>query len=131
MEMDIRGFVAVAMIFCHIANDYYLQGILANLKQKSWWQEHYSDDFYKGDFIIALIMHAMSWSFMITLPIVLINWGGTINWDYYCICFFMNTIIHAVVDHLKANKKVINLTMDQLIHMGQIFMTLMIMCFNN
>jgi hypothetical protein len=34
-----------AMCFCHIVDDYYLQGILASMKQKNWWtkQESYED----------------------------------------------------------------------------------------
>lgn len=36
-------FVVLAMIFCHIVDDYYLQGTLANLKQKSFWEKRYID----------------------------------------------------------------------------------------
>ena len=28
------------MIFLHIIDDFCLQGIMASMKQKSWWQEH-------------------------------------------------------------------------------------------
>ena len=39
------------MIFAHIVDDYYLQGILASMKQKSWWtkQEGYKS-LYKNDY---------------------------------------------------------------------------------
>ena len=29
-------FMLISMLFCHIIDDYCLQGILASMKQKSW-----------------------------------------------------------------------------------------------
>lgn len=112
--------ILFAMIFCHIGDDYYLQGILASMKQKDWWrkQESYNEN-YKHDYIIALIMHAFSWAFMIVLPLILV---GT-NQYAIVVSIIINTIIHAVVDDLKANKKKINLIHDQTIHTTQIFLT--------
>ena len=57
--------ILIVMFFCHIVDDYYLQGCLANMKQKSWWQIHTSNKLYKYDYIMALLEHAFSWSFMI------------------------------------------------------------------
>lgn len=57
------------MLFCHIVDDYYLQGILASMKQKKWWQENAPDKLYEYDYLIALLMHGFSWAFMIMLPI--------------------------------------------------------------
>jgi flagellar biosynthesis protein FlhB len=109
-----------AMIFCHIVDDYYLQGILASMKQKAWWrkQESYNEN-YKYDYIIALIMHAFSWAFMIMLPFILVG----VNQYTIVVSIAINTIIHAFVDDLKANKKKINLVQDQTIHIGQILLT--------
>lgn len=63
-------FTLISMIFCHIVDDYYLQGWLASAKQKEYWrkQENYSEK-YKNDYIAALFMHSFSWGFMIMLPI--------------------------------------------------------------
>lgn len=49
------------MLFLHIFDDYYLQGILASMKQKDWWrkQEGYNEK-YKDDYIPALFCHAFS-----------------------------------------------------------------------
>lgn len=107
------------MIFAYIADDYYLQGILASLKQKSWWekQKNYKP-MYKYDYIVALIMHAFSWSFMISLPIL---YFGFTKW--IIIAILLNTIIHGIVDDLKANKSKINLITDQSIHIVQIVIT--------
>ena len=40
------------MIFCHIVDDYYLQGWLASAKQKSWWETNAPDELYKNDYKI-------------------------------------------------------------------------------
>lgn len=119
-------FVILLMIFCHIVDDYYLQGILAKMKQKSWWKENAPDDtHYKYDYIWALIIHAFSWAFMIMLPIaVVMNFKIDL---LFGIIFGINVIIHAIVDNEKANKFRINLWVDQLIHLAQILGTAFIM----
>ena len=112
-------FILFVMIFAHIVDDYYLQGILASLKQKSWWENQKSyKPMYKYDYIVALIMHAFSWSFMISLPIL---YFGFTKW--IAVAIILNTIIHGIVDDLKANKHKINLIVDQLIHIVQIVIT--------
>lgn len=112
-----------AMCFCHIVDDYYLQGILASMKQKNWWtkQESYEDK-YKDDYIVALIMHAFSWSFVILIPFLLLGLSPV----FLVIALVLNGTIHAFVDDLKANQKKINLVQDQSIHIGQIFLTWLI-----
>lgn len=112
-------FILFVMIFAHIVDDYYLQGILASLKQKTWWENQKSyKPMYKYDYIIALIMHAFSWSFMVSLPILYL---GFTKW--IAVAIILNTIIHGIVDDLKANKHKINLIMDQSIHIVQIVIT--------
>ena len=41
----------------------------------------------------------------------------------YTLVIVANTLIHASVDHMKANMHKINLVQDQLIHVGQIIVT--------
>ena len=109
------------MIFMHIVDDYYLQGWLASAKQKKYWKENAPEKLYSYDYIWALIMHAFSWTFMIMLPIAFVkdfNIG-----ELYVIVFWFNWSIHAIVDDLKANKRVINLWTDQIIHLCQIVLT--------
>lgn len=120
-----RGlFVLLLMIFLHIVDDYYLQGWLAQAKQKKYWQDNAPEKMYKYDYIWALIMHSFSWSFMIMLPIaVCLNFGVGIG---FVVVFVANLAIHATVDDLKANKKLINLWTDQLMHMGQIVFTFLL-----
>lgn len=114
-------FILLCMIFLHIIDDYYLQGILGNLKQKSWWESNYPDKLYKHDYLMALFMHSFSWSFMIMLPITIgvILFGGT----WYPLLYIFNIVIHFYIDDLKANKRKINLIQDQCIHLIQIIIT--------
>ena len=72
MSMGIIA-VLVLMLFAHIVDDFYLQGILAQLKQKGWWKENAPHKLYKYDYIIALIIHALSWAIMIALPILFVS----------------------------------------------------------
>ena len=114
-------FIILAMVFCHIVDDYYLQGWLASAKQKKWWEENAPQKLYNHDYIMALIMHSMSWSFMIMLPIA-ISMSFNVSM-LFVIVFILNAVIHALVDNLKANKLQISLITDQLIHLSQIFAT--------
>ena len=116
-----KMFTLLLMIFCHIVDDYYLQGWLASAKQKKYWQENAPEKLYKYDYIWALIMHSFSWAFMIMLPIAY-NLSFNINISFL-IAFVINVIIHAITDDLKANKRKINLWEDQIIHLIQIGIT--------
>ena len=114
----------LSMVFCHIVDDYYLQGWLASAKQKSWWEKNAPDKLYKNDYIMALLMHSFSWSFMIMIPIIiysLISGIGLKEW--LVIPYFANMAIHGIVDDLKANKKKISLIQDQITHLIQIIVT--------
>lgn len=116
-----KTFILLLMIFLHIVDDYYLQGTLAKLKQKSWWGENAPNNLYKNDYIMALWEHAFSWTFMIILPLFWFN--GFVLDAKLVILFIINMITHAVVDDLKANKHKINLVQDQTIHLLQISWT--------
>lgn len=120
--------ILITMIFCHIVDDYYLQGCLAKFKQKRWWKDNVKNyEMYKYDYIIALIMHGFSWSFMIHLPILLYVWsinGINNNFSYvYVLLVLYHTLFHALIDNEKANKLTINLVKDQLLHIFQILIS--------
>ena len=123
----IKLFILLSMLFLHIVDDYYLQGILAKLKQKSWWEENYPNKMYKNDYIIALIEHAFSWTFMIMLPIGVYFIFNNITWEnitiIFSLIFGINWLIHAYIDNAKANNLTINLITDQLVHIAQVFLT--------
>lgn len=114
--------ILVLMLFCHIVDDYYLQGWLASAKQKKYWESlpNYTD-MYKYDYIVALIMHSMSWAFMIMLPIAIVN-----RFDVgigFFVFYIVNVFCHALIDNAKANWFIFNLVQDQLFHIAQIIVT--------
>lgn len=120
-----KWFILLIMIFCHIVDDYYLQGWLASAKQKKWWEENAPNSLYKFDYVIALIEHAFSWSFMSQLPIMIyLIYNQMFEYTpMFLVLFIMNLAIHAFVDDWKANKLRINLIEDQISHIGQIVIT--------
>lgn len=119
-------FVFLWMVFFHIIDDYVLQApCLSSLKQKSWWKESAPDTMYKHDYIWALIMHSFSWAFMVMLPIAYVQ---QFDASYkFAIIFAFNVAIHAFVDNMKANWKMINLWQDQAVHLLQIGMTFLLL----
>ena len=106
-----KFFILLAMIFCHIVDDYYLQGWLASAKQCVWWKNNAPDKLYEDDYIMALFMHSFSWTFMIMLIPALLNIGN-ISLLFFFV-FGINLLIHAIVDNAKANLKKLNLIEDQ------------------
>ena len=122
-----KEFVFIAMIFCHIIDDFVLQApSLCNLKQKLWWKNNAPDHLYRNDYIIGLIMHSISWSFMIMLPISIyrdLNIGNT-----FILLLIYNAGIHGIIDNYKANKYKINLIVDQIAHVLQIIFTFLYFC---
>ena len=122
--------VVACMFFCHIIDDFILQApCLVMLKQKSYWKEacpkEIFDRLYKHDYLIALLIHGFSWSFSIQLPFLILFWFMVP--PVFLILLISNTIIHAYIDHLKANKLKINLIQDQLLHLLQILYTALIL----
>ena len=114
-------FTLFCMIAMHIIADYCLQGILADMKQKSWWKENAPDKLYNHDWIMALIIHSFVWSFCIMLPIY-VAYGYT--WNGKMTMFLVvNILSHMYIDNEKANNHSMNLIIDQIFHMIQIMWT--------
>ena len=120
----------LGMIFCHIVDDYYLQGWLASAKQKEWWAKNAPNPLYKYDYIMALLMHSFSWAFSIMLiPMYCTLTSPYTDGDFgvvsgqIIVTFILNLIIHMTTDNAKANLGKINLIQDQLIHMAQLVAT--------
>ena len=118
------------MIFCHILDDFCFQGWLASAKQKEWWEKNAPEPLYRFDYICALIMHSVSWSFVITVPLKVYSTAMHFgNGWILAIMFLVNSAIHAIIDDLKANKKKINLVIDQSLHIIQILITFIVYYF--
>ena len=111
--------------------DYVLQGeFLSRAKCKDFWYKLYynkeRDEYYPkykkylNDWIAALLCHSFIWSMCIHIPIILFS---AYDSSTLFSSIIINFIVHAIIDHLKANKEMINLNQDQLFHIIQIFIT--------
>ena len=98
-----KPFIVLLMVFCHMIDDYRLQGNLADFKQKKWWTKLFDKENideekrkkYSHDYIAALIMHSLSWSFMIMLPIAyFFSFKPPVA---FFVVYAANAVIHAVV----------------------------------
>ena len=112
------------MVLLHLFADFTLQGVLADLKQRSWWraqcQRHgVSSNLYDYDHICGLVCHSLYWTLLTFSPLIFLM-SSTIQ---ALVIVAINTVIHAVTDNAKANKHKINLIQDQLLHLAQIAFT--------
>jgi hypothetical protein len=130
---DIFWFLLMLCIWCHIIDDFVLQAAcLSNLKQRDWWKKQIGEMFeyspYREDYVVALIVHGLSWSFSILIPMIgyQLLTGTPLSVSFFWTAFCLNGLIHGIVDHLKANEQLINLVVDQGIHLVQILFTLFI-----
>lgn len=106
------------MLLGHMLADYTLQGWLADGKQRTWWRkviQNLDRTKYRYDYLAALFCHALYWSILVCLPFL--------HSPYVLTAIVVNTFVHMAVDDLKANRRVLNLTQDQLLHFAQILLT--------
>lgn len=121
--------VLISMLYLHILDDFKLQGILANFKQKEFWEKNYPDELYKYDYIVSLFIYALQWAISVSIPIIVyLYFNNMLNVYSVDIGIFIlgNMTIHAYVDNLKANKHEISLVEDQIFHLLQIIVTWLI-----
>jgi len=121
--------VFFATIFFHIYDDFKSQGILASMKQKEWWtsQSSYTEK-YKYDYTIALLAHSFSWAAAISIPSLVYYY--IINKEICLPLLFLiitQTMMHGIIDDLKANEHEINLIQDQFAHLVQIIVEICIL----
>ena len=119
------------ILYLHIYDDYYAQGILASMKQREWWEKQYTGSIANKDKqreLYGRAEHAFSWAFITHLPYLIMVVINPALVPLYIISVIVNTVIHAIVDNTKANKKKINLITDQSIHFGQILVTWLVWC---
>lgn len=131
--MDYIITVLLLMFLFHVFDDFGLQiKSLSRLKQKKYIEietnsNQLSYKKYRFDYLIALLIHGLSWSIMIHLPIIIFifDWKASIIVVY---SILINAVIHSIIDDLKANRFKINLMVDQLIHFVQIIVTWYYFC---
>lgn len=126
LNLDAIGnalFVLASMFFMHVVADFNLQGIMASMKQKTWWQkqEGYDEEDNGNDYKFPLFWHSLQWSFCIMLPLFI---ADNLKINVVSLIFFcLNACCHYIIDDAKANKHCINLVSDQFIHLLQIIGT--------
>lgn len=118
------------MFLGHLFADYTLQGWFCNGKQEIWWREQCADECnleferrwkkYGNDYKCALLEHGLYWSLVTFLPLFFLAELPDV-WLAAMVLF--NTVFHAYIDDLKANKLKINLIQDQAFHFVQIVVT--------
>lgn len=113
------GLLFISMCFMHIVDDYYLQGFLAQGKTKTFWVNNGVED--NTSHWVCLISHGFSNSVMISIPpIVLVLINDIPILDDICVAIVFMTVIHAILDNIKANMKITTLIVDQLSHLAVI-----------
>ena len=121
---DFGALMLLLMLLAHFADDFHFQGILADMKQRRWWEEQFrkhGEDMpakYSRDYLCALAVHSLEWSIAVMLaPVALGMWR---HMGVVVTLVLFNAISHAYVDDMKANRREINLVEDQSIHLVQI-----------
>lgn len=125
MEIKYLILMLIAMFFMHVWDDFGRQGIMAQMKQKSWWKEHAPAYVYHNDYIMALLAHAFSWSVFVMIPVAIPAFYYN---NHYLLgvmipLLLFNTAFHAFIDDMKCNQHKINLVYDQIAHIAQILLT--------
>lgn len=123
----VKLIVLILMIEMHILADYKTPDCLQNFKQQKWWKDNFPNkDWWKTEFIVGLGLHAFQWALFIMIPPVsytLYTDPAKPGINSLPSIFILNILIHAYVDHLKANKGKLSLIEDQLMHFIQIIVT--------
>lgn len=125
-------------LLLHFLADFTLQGCLADMKQRRWWTrtivKEYDNTFgtvplvdrliklTRHDWLCALLCHSVFWSIATFSPLL---WLCASQRTIVIVCL-VNVLVHAVIDHLKCNRYLINLTIDQLLHLSQILATYLV-----
>jgi hypothetical protein len=123
-------FILAAMVFAHILDDFVIQSsMMGKLKRRDFWVNHAKElghpTKYSKDYIPALVVHSLSWAFMIMFPLaIIVDFNVGIAW---LVALLVNAVIHGVTDDAKANRGRINLIQDQAIHFVQIIITFGVM----
>ena len=133
---DYRIVFYLCLLF-HFIADFSLQGILGEMKQKNFWKSYsrfmgceeirnqWCAGFYEYDWIPCLLAHSWMWSIFAFLPLLFLqNCEGQFWRRAFELTVLLNALVHAIVDDLKCNRYKIDLTVDQFIHLLQIFLTI-------
>lgn len=110
------------MVLCHVVEDFHIQGRMADMKQRSFWEPY--GRMYAWDHVPVLLLHGFEWSMFVSLPILITSWSS-VSAGFMAVVV-ANGLIHSLVDHLKCNSLKLSLVQDQAIHILQIVVLLAI-----
>ena len=123
-DNNMKFFIFLTMIFLHIYDDFFTQSksFVVDGKQKSWWEKNCPDKMYKNDYKVVLAVHGFSWAFVVHIPFIIMMYQSGRNdvWWLIGLSILGQSIIHSIIDDLKANRHLINLFVDQYFHLVQI-----------
>lgn len=116
-------FVFSIIIIVHIIDDFILKrlGNFYNTKQKKFWEPHNEEhnNKYYLNYYARLVIHCISWSILVHLPILLLTQTPEI-------IIFVSSIIqainHGIVDNEKCNRQELSLLEDQILHFVQLIL---------
>lgn len=113
--------LAFLIIIAHIIDDFILQqfGNLHNMKQKKFW-EPYNKEYnnkYCLDHYAGLVIHCISWSIMVHLPLLLLTQTPDI---IILVSSILHAINHGIIDNQKCNNYKLSLAEDQSLHCIQL-----------
>lgn len=119
----------ILILVLHFISDFNLQigAGLHETKQKEWWTRMFKDHGiidnkrYRNDWLVCLLIHSFVWTVVTFAPLI---WLHGNEFTTYIVLTF-EFVIHAMVDHVKANDKIINLAQDQMFHLVQIAIGIM------
>lgn len=122
MKLSIFLMIWLIMVAIHVLHDFNQGEPIANMKQKDWWKEHYPARLYRNDYIIVLILHGVLWSVLVSIPIFVFRYCiyDEVYNSLIVFSIIINAMVHAFIDHLKANRKCISLLQDQILHLLQL-----------
>jgi hypothetical protein len=132
------------MLLMHYIEDFHLQGCLANLKQKKWWEKEVAENLfhckydenrprrkallrysrYKNDYKMSLFVHSIENALFVMLPLIVDTLISEYThhvqniWILFVPSVVLICVSHYLIDDSKANKMKINLVQNQLLHLG-------------
>lgn len=110
------------MVLLHVIEDFHMQGIMAQMKQREFWREY--PEMYADDWIPVILLHGFEWAMIVSVPCLLASWFDVSAW--FIVTMVAMGLVHAYVDHLKANRLRITLVQDQAMHIVQIAVILVV-----
>jgi hypothetical protein len=111
------------MFLAHVVNEFIIQPFgLGNLKRVDYWWKWGKYQDRPSDFLVALILHSISWSSLISLPILFIGEPEPLDLVHLQYMFFFLVVSHFVIELLEVKAEMLNLWWSQGLYLIQILL---------